>query len=184
MYLDGNSGSSGNGANVGIIVGSVVGGVVVLLIVGAILIGGLFLAFGMNAPLLSNANYVSFGASKLAGVGIFRSGPVADSLLKDGVWYSTRSTMLGFYPNAGNTVFGRGRDSLGNFSARGVFSPRTQKIAYDKVYQPGLNDAGQNHDKTMKVQVQWNENSQAFEGKYYLKEGSHRQKGKYILKHT
>ncbi|CAF1535585.1 unnamed protein product [Adineta ricciae] len=157
----------GNSGNTGIIVGSVVGGVVGLLIVGSIIIGGLFLAFGMNTSLLSNANYVRFGVSKLTGVGTFRSGPVAR-----------------FYPTAGNTVFGKGADSLGNFSARGVFSPRTQKIAFDKVYQPTLYHKGQNGAKTMRVQAQWNEKSQAFEGKYYLKEGSHRQKGKYILTHA
>ncbi|UJR24090.1 hypothetical protein I4U23_027057 [Adineta vaga] len=172
-----------NGVNVGIIVGSVVGGVVGLLVVAGVIIGGLFLAFGTSAPLISNAGYVGFGASKLAGVDLFRSGQVAGSFLKDGVWHSTQNTMLGFYPNAGNTVFGKGTDSLGNFSARGVYSPRTQKIAFDKVYQPGLHDAGPNRARTMKVQAKWNENSKLFEGKYYLKDGSHREKGQYILRH-
>ncbi|CAF1464232.1 unnamed protein product [Adineta ricciae] len=180
---DGNSSSSG--ANVGIIVGAVVGGVVGVLLVLGILAAVLFFFFGSGAPLLSNASYVSYGlgASKSFGGNVFQSGNVVGSFFKDGVWHTTQSTRLAFYPNANNTVFGKGVDQMGSFVARGVYSPRTQRIAFDKHYQPRFADAGVNTGRKMTIHAKWNPNNESFEGKYYLKNGSRYEKNTYILQY-
>ncbi|CAF1464120.1 unnamed protein product [Adineta ricciae] len=180
---DGNGSSSG--ANVGIIVGPVVGGVVGVLLVLGILAAVLFFFFGLGAPLLSNASYVSYGlgASKSLGGNVFQSGNGIGSFFKDGVWHTTQNSRLAFYPNANNTVFGKGVDQMGSFVARGVYSPRTQRIAFDKHYQPGFADAGMNTGRKMKVHAKWNPNNESFEGKYYLKNGSRYEKNTYVLRY-
>ena len=98
---------------------------------------------------------------------LFRPSKFSGFYFKDGVWHGSENFTLAFYPQAHNTVYGKGIDHLGAFVATGVYSPRTRRMAFDKQYQAGSPHAGQ----TMTIQVAWQPSSQQFEGKYYMKVG-------------
>jgi hypothetical protein len=42
-------------------------------------------------------------------------------------------TLQAFYPKANRIVYGKGKDHLGTFVATGVYSPRTLRMAFNKL---------------------------------------------------
>ncbi|UJR30378.1 hypothetical protein I4U23_017913 [Adineta vaga] len=177
----GSNDSNSSSSNTGIIVGSVVGGVVGLLCLCGfcfLIICSWFSCF-KGTPFRSNNAYVREGFFKHTDLaaGIFQSNSLSGYLYTDGSWYGPHNLTLGFYPTVDHTVHGKGKDHLGTFVATGVYSPRTLRMAFDKRYQSGLG----NVDLIMTIQVEWKPDTQSFEGKYYLKGNNHREEQKYML---
>ncbi|CAF4961125.1 unnamed protein product [Rotaria sp. Silwood1] len=102
----------------------------------------------------------------------------------NGIWYEPHYFTLAFYPQANYTVYGKGRDSLGLYVAKGVYSPRTLRMAFDKYYQTEFGNVRQNQNKKMTIQVTWNPFTQSFEGKHYLKDGKYVEEQPYIMQIT
>ena len=83
---------------------------------------------------------------------------------------------LTFHPQAGHVVHGKGRDHFGVFVASGVYSTRTLRMAFDKIYQGGSTNGGQGT-----VQVEWNAETRTLQGKSYSTVGGRRQAQAYTL---
>ena len=128
-------------------------------------------------PFRSNRSYVyqRFDGQNHMSNTLFRPNRFSGFYYKDGVWHGSEHFTLAFYPQADNTVYGKGVDHLGAFVVTGVYSPRTLRMAFDKHYQADSKHPGQ----IMTIQIAWQPNSQQFEGKYYLKVGQHQEKQNY-----
>ncbi|CAF3411273.1 unnamed protein product [Rotaria sp. Silwood1] len=172
----------------GIIVGSVIGGLLVLIcIMGLCIIAcscGFYCCRGR--PLRSNKAYIYNGFPVHNSIGniIFQSNTFTGFYFKDGIWYEPHYFTLAFYPQANYTVYGKGKDSLGLYVAKGVYSPRTLRMAFDKYYQTEFGNVRQNQNKKMTIQVTWNPFTQSFEGKHYLKDGKYVEEQPYIMQIT
>ena len=111
----------------------------------------------------------------------FRSGPFADYKMVDNGWKGSHGMTLTFHPQAGHVIHGRGRDHLGVFVASGVYSPRTLRMGFDKIYQSD-SAKGTTQARRDTVQVRWNSETRSFQGTSYLTAGGQRQAHAYTLK--
>ena len=175
-----------DGAHIGgIIAGSVVGGVLfIILICGlCMVVLGTTCYCCRGNPFRSNKTYVRTGLRMQDEIGytIFRPGSFSGYALKDGVWRGSEHFVLVFYPQAGQTVFGKGTDDSGMFTVTGTFSPRTLRMAFDKQYQAGSADAARKPGARSTIQVQYNPRTQNFEGKSYSKIGQERHEANYVV---
>ena len=118
------------------------------------------------------------------GVGntIFRPSSFSGYYFNDGAWHGPEQFTLAFYPQADQTVFGKGTDEKGTFVVNGTYSPRTLRMAFNKQYQAGSVDSARNPNARSTVQVEWNPETQSFEGKYYVKTPTQQQQGKYAIR--
>ena len=179
---DGNNG----GKIAGIVVGSVIGGLLVLVCICALcvaaVIGCCYCIRG--SPFRSNKTYVrtGFRMQNEMSDAIFRPGSFSGYYLKDGVWRSSEQLSLTFYPQANQTLYGKGTDEKGSFIVNGTFSPRTLRMAFDKRYQAGSVDAARNPGAKSTIQVEWNPVALSFEGKYYSNIRGIREEGNYVMK--
>ncbi|CAF1223033.1 unnamed protein product [Rotaria sordida] len=123
-------------------------------------------------PIKNNNNNDDLAAGKLAGI------------IVDRAWYEPHNFVLTFHPQADYTVYGKGRDSLGVYVAKGIYSPRTLRMAFDKNYQAGLANVQQDQNQTMTIQVKWNPNTESFQGKYYLQSDGYREEQPYMIQKT
>lgn len=175
-----------NGGNIsGIIVGSVVGGVLFLILICCLcmLILGTTCYCGRGYPFRSNKGYVrtGFQVQDEFDYTFFGPGSFSGYSLRDGVWHASEHFVLAFYPQAGQTIFGKGTDDYGAFTVAGTFSPRTLRMAFDKHYQLGSADVVRRPDARSTIQLQYNPLTQNFEGKSYLKMGKERYERKYMI---
>ena len=170
----------------GIVAGSVVGGLLILLCCCTVCMLSLStcLFCRKGTPIRSNKFYVNSGLGLLNEMSgfVFQSGSFSSYYFKDGTWHRSHSLLLAFYPEAGFIVHGSGRDNTGIFVITGVYSPRTLRIGLEKRYQRESGNSRTNHDHIIKIQAEWINDTQSFEGKYYLKAGKHREELKYILR--
>ena len=138
-----------------------------------------------GAPLRSNKSYVSkaIGFHHGSNNMLFHSGPyLSYHVNKDGSLQGPHNLVLGFYSTADHTVYGKGEDEMGRFVVKGTYSTGTLRMAFDKYYQGQTETSYSNPGKTKTVQLQWNDHTQSFEGKYYVRNGAHREEQKYILR--
>lgn len=77
---------------------------------------------------------------------------------------------------------GSGSDDVGSFSIEGFYSIETRRIALTKTYQLGTGNPLQNLGHQVLIQVEWNELSRAFEGKWYVRTSKFRGSDKFTLK--
>lgn len=175
----GNSGTD-SGSNAGVIAGAVVGGVVGLLCLCGMC--GAFVAaliyFCRSGRLLSNQGYVRSRLRMKRDVGdqLFLSGPFTGYVAVDNGWKGPHGMTLTFHPQAGHVVHGKGRDPVGMFVASGVYSTRTLRVAFDKIYQ-----GGSTNGERETVQVEWNAEMRNFQGKLYSTVGGRPQAHAYTL---
>lgn len=180
FYVD-TSNKSNSDSNIGIIIGSVIGGVVGLLCLCGfcfIIICSWFTCL-KGTPFRSNKVYVhqGFRTRNDLSAHIFQPSSLSAFLYNDGSWYGPYYLTLGFYPEADYTVHGKGSDHLGAFVVKGVYSPRTLRMAFDKIYQSG----SENHGDSMTVQVEWKVDTESFEGKCYLRGNRRHEEHKYMI---
>ncbi len=173
------------GKLVGIIVGSVVGGLCLLICLCGLCVACLCSYFYClkGVPFRSNETYVHNGLRDHSDIGnaIFHPGAFAGFYFKDGEWHGRENFTFSFHPEAGHIIHGRGADSRGSFVATGFYSPRNLRMAFDKLYQPGLGNVGSIPGEKMTIQVKWDPDTQSFEGKYYLRAGKHHEEQKYMI---
>lgn len=187
IYLGRNDDSNQGGKIAGIAIGTGIGGILILACCFTLCVSGASFLFCFKSnPFLSNKDYVSSGLIRHIGNdnSMFQSGLFSNYYVKDGSWYGPYRFSLGFYPNAGHLVRGRGTDNIGMFTVHGIYSPRTRRMGLDKHYQNRIGDANANARHTKTIQVQWNSATQSFEGKYYLKNGEHWEEQKYVIRAT
>jgi hypothetical protein len=134
--------------------------------------------FCRGGRLQSNEAYVRSGRGKHNALGeqLFQSGPFKGYTAADNGWKGSHGMTLTFHPQAGHVVHGKGRDHVGVFVASGVYSPRTFRMAFDKIYQGDSTKEGRGT-----VQVEWNTERRNFQGKSYSTAGGRRQAQPYSL---
>lgn len=169
----------------GIVVGSVIGGLLILLCACALCLAVTGACYSIRGnPFRSNKAYVrtGFRMQNELGDAIFRPNSYAGSTFKDGAWHGSEQFTLAFYPQANQTVFGKGTDEKGPFIVNGTFSPRTLRMAFDKQYQAGSVDAARRPGAKSTIQLEYNPLTENFEGKSYSKMGKERHEEKYVMK--
>ncbi|CAF4069946.1 unnamed protein product, partial [Rotaria sp. Silwood2] len=173
---------------VGIIVGSVFGGLLILicLIVLCIIAYRRGVYYRKDKPFRSNKAYIYNGVPFHNDIGnaMFQTNTFTGFYFKDGIWYEPHNVILSFYPQADYIVYGKGRDSFGVYVAKGVYSPSTLRMAFDKYYETGLGNIQQNQNGKVTVQVKWNPFRQNFEGAHYLIEERHVEEQPYLMQIT
>lgn len=186
MYLGLNDDSNQGGKVIGIVIGSVFGGILILACCLTLCALGVCLPLlcFKGAPFRSNKAYVysRIGMYNDRNNAIFRPGSYSSYYIKDGSLRGPYNLVLGFYPTGDHIVYGKGNDDVGQFIIKGTYSPRTLRMGLEKRYQKGTGDSSANFGHTMTIQVQWNERTQNFDGKYYLKTGKYRDEHKYIIR--
>lgn len=174
-----------SGKIAGIIVGSVLGGLLLLVCLGVLCVAVFCACFSIRGnPFRSNKTYVRTGFRMQNEVGdtLFRPGSFSGSYFKDGAWHGSEQFTLAFYPQDNQRLFGKGTDDKGTFVVNGTYSPRTLRMAFDKQYQAGSVDAARKPGSKSTIQVEYNPVTQNFEGKYYSKIGQQYQEEKYVMK--
>ncbi|CAF3585863.1 unnamed protein product [Rotaria socialis] len=112
---------SDNGGKIaGIIVGSVVGGLIIFSCCCILYVLGVWslILYLKGGPVLSNKLYIrsAFGVYSGTGNIIFQPGTFSSYYFKNGSWHGPHDLVLGFYPEANYIVHGRGRDEMGAFA--------------------------------------------------------------------
>ncbi|CAF2068053.1 unnamed protein product [Rotaria magnacalcarata] len=110
-----------NGGKIaGIIVGSVVGGLIIFSCCCILYVLGVWslILYLKGGPVLSNKLYIrsAFGVYSGTGNIIFQPGTFSSYYFKNGSWHGPHDLVLGFYPEANYIVHGRGRDEMGAFA--------------------------------------------------------------------
>lgn len=173
------SDSNGSGSKVGIIVGSVVGGVIGLICLFGLCCGLIsvlvFCCCFRRRPLHSNARYVRRGRqiNPSLGTAIFQTGAFSGSMSIDGMWQRATTMNLSFYPGAGYVIYGKGSDEGGAYAIHGVYSIRTLRMAFDKIYDERRSET---------IQVEWDVNREVFHGDNYSKVNGRREKHEYMIR--
>ena len=180
------NGHGDGGKIAGIVIGSVIGGILLIACICVLcivaLLGCRYSAGG--GPFRSNKAYVraGLGLQNEMGDALFRPGAFSGYYFNNGVWRGSEQFTLAFYPQADQTVFGKGTDEKGTFVVNGIYSPRTLRMAFDKQYQAGSMDSARHPNARSTIQVGWNPQTQSFEGKYYAKTATQKQEGKYTIR--
>ena len=104
------------------------------------------------------------------------------SFFKNGAWYGSEQFTLAFYPQANQTLYGKGTDEEGLFTGKSTFSPRLLRMAFDKQYQAGSADSAQRPGAKSMIQLEYNSVVWNFDGKYYLNMGKERHEERYGMK--
>jgi len=65
-------------------------------------------------------------------------------------------------------VRGSGSDDIGIFKIHGIYSNKTNEISLIKRYQPNTGDPSENFEHAVSIELTWNEDSEQFEGKWYV----------------
>ena len=182
-FLESDNKDSGKIA--GIVVGSVIGGLLLLICACALCMAVTGACYSIRGnPFRSNKTYVrtGFRMQNEMSDAIFRPGSFSGSFFKDGTWHGSEQFTLAFYPQANQTLYGKGTDEKGPFIVNGTFSPRTLRMAFDKQYQAGSTDAARRPGTKSTIQLEYNPVTQNFEGKYYSKMGKERHEERYVMK--
>ena len=182
--LDGNDHDGGKIA--GIVIGSVIGGLLVLACICGLCVAAVIgcCSYFRGTPFRSNKAYVRTGLRMQNELGdvVFRPGLFSGYYFNDGAWRGSEQFTLAFYPQADQTLYGKGTDEKGTFIVNGTFSPRTLRMAFDKQYQAGSMDAARRPGTKSTIQLEYNPVTLSFEGKYHSKMGGQREQGNYRMK--
>lgn len=172
--------------NVGIIVGSVVGGVVgMICCIGCcfLLICGCLRSHFRSSALRSNRGYVHYNIMRRppqSHYQLFQTGTFLERKPVNRFQRQTQKMTLAFYPGSNSIIHGRGKDDYGSYVVTGVYSTRTLRMGFDKIYQKSsMNGIDPHRQETL--QIQWNSRRNYFEGKSYLIDRGHHRIQKTIL---
>ncbi len=179
-------GSGGSSSTAGIVAGSVVGGILLLVCC----IGCLACSIAAFSRALtgrawrSNTSYINSGVAIHYNMSqsVFIPGTFATYYYQYNKYHGPYDMRLGFYPQASYIVHGGGTDDIGTYVITGVYSPRTLRMGLDKRYQRGTGNLSENLGHTVTIQVEWNAENQQFEGKYYLQTSKHRDENTFIIR--
>ncbi|CAF3418211.1 unnamed protein product [Rotaria socialis] len=120
FFISVSSLSDNGGKIAGIIVGSVVGGLIIFSCCCILNVLGVWslILYLKGGPVLSNKLYIrsAFGVYSGTGNIIFQPGTFSSYYFKNGSWHGPHDLVLGFYPEANYIVHGRGRDEMGAFA--------------------------------------------------------------------
>lgn len=83
-------------------------------------------------------------------------------------WHGPHLLTLHF-DNTNMTIKGSGTDDIGTFTVDGIYSESTRRIGLTEHYQYGTGDPTQNLGHDVTIQVEYNSQSNQFEGKWYVK---------------
>mgnify|MGYP000430449988 CR=1 FL=1 len=79
-------------------------------------------------------------------------------------------------------VTGSGFDDVGTFTVDGVYSTKTNCMGLTKHYQAGTGNPSENLGHKVTIQLTWNHENDAFEGKWYVQTHKYRGEDKFELK--
>ncbi len=184
-HFRGSSCRNGNCGQVnGIIAGSIIGGVIGLIL---LILGTIFCCRYWNGrPFRKNPAFVRLSNSKQTkseshGVDIFRSGIWASQYHQYRAWHGPDQLSLSFDPQS-MKVTGSGSDNIGTFTIDGVYSTTTHRMGLTKKYQSGTGNPSENLGHEVTIQLAWNEQNHQFEGKWFVQTTKYRGDGKFELK--
>lgn len=96
-------------------------------------------------------------------------------------WHGPHQLSLAFNSSM-SRVTGEGTDDIGAFTVDGVYSYETNRLALTKVYKPGTGNTMENFGHKVTIQLNWNAQSNQFEGKWYIQTNNYRGEDKFELK--
>ncbi len=168
----------------GIIAGSVIGGIV----------GLILLVFGTlcccrhckGRPFRKNSTFVNkLNGKQLKqetyGVNPFQSGIWSSRYFQYTRWHGPYQFSLLFDPQS-MKVTGSGSDDVGTFTIDGTYSTETSRIALTKTYQAGTGNRSENLGHQVTIQLTWNAQNNQFEGKWYVQTNKYHGEDKFELK--
>ncbi|CAF3785955.1 unnamed protein product [Rotaria sp. Silwood1] len=184
-----NRGSTCQGSNchkAGIIVGSVIGGILGLI---AIIFLIIFCCRRYRGrPSESNASFITKSSTNERNKtyqtyeeNYFKNGDWMSRYYQYGQWHGPHLMSITF-DHATGRVTGHGYDDVGKFTIDGTFSEENQRIALTKIYALGTGDAKENFGHAVSVKLIWNTSHGQFEGKWFVQTNNYRGEDKFELK--
>jgi hypothetical protein len=116
---------------------------------------------------LINLDQQNANEQKVNDVTLFQSGIWLARYLQYDEWHGPHQFSLVF-DHQSMKVRGSGSDDIGIFKIRGIYSNKTNEISLTKRYQPNTDDPSENFEHTVSIELTWNEDSEQFEGKWYV----------------
>ncbi|CAF4225525.1 unnamed protein product, partial [Rotaria sordida] len=173
----------------GIIVGSIIGGLVGL----SLLICSIVLCYKhgkcrnpcAGRPFRNNSIFVklpNLRNRKQQGYGIspFQSGIWSSRYFQYGRWHGPCQFSLSFDQQS-MKVTGSGTDDVGTFTIDGIYSSKTHRIGLTKTYQRGTGNPSENLGHRVIIQLTWNAQNNQFEGKWYVQKNRYHGEAKFEL---
>ncbi|CAF4595395.1 unnamed protein product [Rotaria sp. Silwood1] len=168
----------------GIIVGSILGGIIGLsLLVVAIVLG---FKYCKGRPLRKNSTFVKVAKSKnfkqeAYDINHFQSGIWSNRYFQYGNWHGPYQLSLSFDPQS-MIITGSGSDDVGTFTIHGTYSIETYRMGFTKIYQQGTGNSSENLGHQVTIQLTWNAQNNQFEGKWYVQTSKYHGEDKFELK--
>jgi hypothetical protein len=79
-------------------------------------------------------------------------------------------------------VTGSGFDDIGMYTIDGVYSTHSRRMGLTKTYQAGTGNLSQNLGHKVTIQLEWNRNTNQFEGQWYVRTRNFKGSGDFTLK--
>ena len=92
--------------------------------------------------------------------------------------YSMRSFEMEFNDGVAS---GQGSDSVGDHRINGIYSDETRRMALDKTYIEGTGNLSENYGHTVKIRLQYQNESNRFEGRWYVKTYKYEGSGSWVM---
>ncbi|UJR34634.1 hypothetical protein I4U23_027411 [Adineta vaga] len=149
---------------------------------------GIFIVFLMalyhlwsnSFPTPSNEEYVNIGSNREK-CDQFHSGFWLSRYYQYDKFHGPYRFSLLFDPET-SKITGNGSDDIGEFVIEGVYSIKTNRIAFIKKYRKGTGNLIENLGHNVTIQVDWNCNQYQFEGKWFIKTKNYNEEGRVELK--
>lgn len=97
----------------------------------------------------------------------FDDGTWSSRYYQYGHWHGPNDVTLQFNRET-NRVSGKGMDDVGSYDIEGIFSLGEHKMGLTKTYRNGTGDLSENSGHSVTIQTTWNENTNQFEGKWFV----------------
>ena len=111
---------------------------------------------------------------------LFQSGRWESQYFQHNNWHAPYHVDLTFDAEQ-LKVTGSGLDDVGMYFIDGIYSIQTRRIGLIKKYQLGTGNPLQNLGHDVTIQLQWNRNSNQFEGKWYVRTPKFKGQGDFKL---
>ena len=168
----------------GIIAGSVIGGIVGLVLT---VVGVIFCCKRCQGrPMRQNSSFVRSSKSNVSKYAssdssIFQAGVWSSQYFQYGRCHGPHQFSLSFDPQS-MKVTGSGSDDIGTFTIDGDYSTKTHRIGLTKQYQAGTGNRSENLGHRVIIQLIWNVQNSQFEGKWYVQTNKYHGEDKFQLK--
>ncbi len=137
-------------------------------------------------PSRSNARFVNSATkyneeTQIIDIKLFQSGVWESQYFQYKKWHGFHQVDL-FFDAQQLKVTGSGFDDIGMYTIDGVYSTHSRRMGLTKTYQAGTGNLSQNLGHKVTIQLEWNRNTNQFEGQWYVRTRNFKGSGDFTLK--